>query len=82
MTCLVDMKIPGYDHVVFNHQERNLGSLIDMLKLLLRNLGSLVDMKIPRYVAAKLLLLLADIRPKKDYSDHQNGSRTMPVFLW
>jgi hypothetical protein len=62
------MKIPGYDHVVFNHQERNLGSL--------------VDMKIPRYVAAKLLLLLADIRPKKDYSDHQNGSRTMPVFLW
>jgi hypothetical protein len=47
MTCLVDMKIPGYDHVVFNHQERNLGSL--------------VDMKIPRYVAAKLLLLLADI---------------------
>jgi hypothetical protein len=61
MTCLVDMKIPGYDHVVFNHQERNLGSLIDMLKLLLRNLGSLVDMKIPRYVAAKLLLLLADI---------------------
>jgi hypothetical protein len=62
------MKIPGYDRVVFNHQERNLGSL--------------VDMKIPRYVAAKLLLLLADIRPKKDYSDHQNGSRTMPVFLW
>jgi hypothetical protein len=47
MTCIVDMKIPGYDHVVFNHQERNLGSL--------------VDMKIPRYVAAKLLLLLADI---------------------
>jgi hypothetical protein len=41
------MKIPGYDRVVFNHQERNLGSL--------------VDMKIPRYVAAKLLLLLADI---------------------
>jgi hypothetical protein len=48
MTCLVDMKIPGYDHVVFNHQERNLGSF--------------VDMKIPRYVAAKLLLLLADIK--------------------
>jgi hypothetical protein len=49
------MKIPGYDHVVFNHQERNLGSL--------------VDMKIPRYVAAKLLLLLADIWPKEDYSE-------------